>query len=333
MNLKKRCTSCSKVLKMNSNKLKEYINLFILENEFKGNSKRTIKQYKSTLGYFVDYIEENNISEITNNTIKEYQKNLLERNFIGNELNKGKANQKISRTTVNSYMTPIRTFCNFLYDENYLDYNLFEKVNLVKKPKKIHEILTEEQIEKVLMSFKNNELSIRNQCLFLLFVDSGLRLSETYSLNVSDVIFNSNMIKINNSKGFKDRLVPMSLTLKKSLYKYLTLYRIPDSMDDDALLLTKDKSRMTDKAVTNVIRRMKYKLNFKKFNPHMLRHTFATRYIINGGDMFSLQLILGHEDIETVRKYVHLARYYMSSDYDKISTANKIVRKNLSIKI
>lgn len=314
-------------------KLRELINIFILENEIKGNSKKTIKQYKSTLNYFADYIEANNFEDVTSNTIKQYQKDLLERNFIGNELHKGKEGQKLTRTTVNSYMTPLRTFFIFLKDNDYLEDNLFEKIKIVKKPKKLQDILSEEQIEKVLMSFSNSELSIRNQAIFLCLVDAGLRLSEICKLNVTDIIFNSSLIKINNAKGFKDRYVPMSLTLKKSIYKYLTLYRIPECIDNEALFLTKENTRMTEKAVTSVIRRLKYKMNFKKFNPHMLRHTFATRYIINGGDMFSLQLILGHEDMQTVRKYVHLARYYMTSDYDSISTANKLVRNNSKIKI
>ena len=230
-------------------------------------------------------------------------------------------------------MTHVRTFIIYLYNNGYISSKLFDKVQIVKKPKKIKEILTEQQIETVLMTFSNCELSVRNECIFLSMVDAGLRLSEVCNLNVSDVILNSNMIKINEAKGFKDRYVPISLSFKKALYKYMTLYRIPDSVDEQALFLSKYRLRMTDKAVTSVICRLRHKVGFKKFNPHLLRHTFATRYIINGGDMFNLQLILGHEDLSTCRKYVHLARYYMQSDYSKISTCDRLVKNNSKIKI
>lgn len=314
-------------------KLSQLVNMFIMDNEIKGNSKKTIAQYTRVLRYFVDFVEDIEADLLTVEIIKSYQKNLLNRDFIGNDFYPGKEGQKLSRITVNTYMTHLRTFIIYLFDNGYIENNLFDKVSIVKKPKKIKDILSEQQIEKVLLSFTNCELSIRNECIFLLMVDSGLRLSEICKLNVSDVAFNNNMIKINEAKGFKDRYVPMSLSLKKSLYKYVTLYRVPDSIDNDALLLSKDKKRMSEKAVTGVIIRLRKKMGFNKFNPHMLRHTFATRYIINGGDMFSLQLILGHEDLSTCRKYVHLARYYLQGDYTKISTCDRLAKNNSKIKI
>ncbi len=74
--------------------------------------------------------------------------------------------------------------------------------------------------------------------------------------------------------------------------------------------------------------RIKNRLDLQKLNPHYLRHTFATRYIINGGDMSTLQMIMGHDDIETTRKYIHLANYYMKMDFDKHSSISKIIDKN-----
>ncbi|WP_313343635.1 tyrosine-type recombinase/integrase [Sedimentibacter sp.] len=314
-------------------KLSQLKNMFIIDNEIKGNSKKTIAQYTRVLSYFIEFAGDIDSNSLTVDLLKSYQKNLLERDFIGNSFYSGKEGQKLSRITVNTYMTHLRTFIIYLHDNGYIETNLFEKIKIVKKPKKIKEILSEYQIEKVLMSFTNCEMSLRNQCIFLSMVDAGLRLSEICKLDVPDVMFNSNMIKINEAKGFKDRYVPMSLTLKKSLYKYITMYRVPDSIDNQALFLSKDKMRMSEKAVTMVIVRLRKKMKFEKFNPHMLRHTFATNYIINGGDMFNLQLILGHEDLQTVRKYVHLARYYLQGDYTKISTCDRLSKNNSKIKI
>lgn len=314
-------------------KLLQLIDMFILDNEIKGNSEKTIAQYKRVLRYFVDFAGNIDSVSLSVDLLKSYQKNLLERDFIGNAFYSGKKGQKLSRTTINTYMTHLRTFIIYLYDNDYIDSNLFEKVQILKKPKKLKDILTEEQIEKVLMSFSNSALAVRNQCIFLLMVDAGLRLSEVAGLDVSDVHFNSSMIKINEAKGFKDRYVPMSLTLKKSLYKYVTMYRVPNNVAEQALLLSKDNMRMTERAITAVICRIRKKMGFAKFNPHLLRHTFATRYIINGGDMFSLQLIMGHEDLTTVRKYVHLARYYLQGDYKNISTCDRLLQNNRNIKI
>lgn len=314
-------------------KLSQLVDAFIIDNEIKGNSKKTVAQYSRVLRYFIEFTEDIEVTSLSVELIKSYQKNLLERDFIGNSFYPGKKGQKLSRITVNTYMTHLRTFVIYLFDNGYIETNLFSKIQIVKKPKKIKDILTEEQIEKVLISFTNCELSVRNECIFLLMVDSGLRLSEVCNLNIQDVSLTNNMLKINESKGFKDRYVPISLLLKKSIYKYMTFYRVPDTIDNNALLLSKDKMRMTEKAVTGVICRIRKKMQFNKFSPHMLRHTFATRYIINGGDMFSLQLILGHEDLSTCRKYVHLARYYMQSDFSKLSTCDRLAKNNARIKI
>lgn len=321
------------ILRGDKMKLKQLIDMFILDNQIKGNSEKTVKQYTRVLRYFLEFSGDIDITDLTIYLLKQYQKNLLERDFIGNDFYSGKEGQKLDRITVNTYMTHLRTFVIYLHENGYVDSNLFEKISIVKKPKKIKDILSEEQIEDVLMQFTKCELQVRNECIFLLMVDSGLRLSEIIKLNVPDISFNSNMIKINEAKGFKDRYVPMSLSLKKALYKYLTLYRIPDNIENNSLFLQKNKSPMTEKAVSSVISRLKNKMGYRKFNPHMLRHTFATRYIINGGDMFSLQLIMGHEDLNTCRKYVHLAKYYMNSDYTKISTVDKILKNNAKIRI
>lgn len=314
-------------------KLKQLIDVFLIDNEIKGNSPKTISNYKLNLSYFLEFVGDIDSNILTVDLIKQYQKYLLEREFIGNEFHRGHKGQKLTRTTINTYMTHLRTFIIYLYSNGYLQSNLFEKIAIVKRPKKIKDILTEEQIEDVLFTFSDCELQTRNKCIFLLMVDSGLRLQEVVNLQVTDILFNTSMIKINDSKGNKDRYVPMSLSLKKSLYKYLTFYRKPDSIDVTNFFLQKNKIAMSELAIVSVIRRIKEKMHYTNFNPHLLRHTFATRYIINGGDMFSLQLIMGHEDLNTCRKYVHLAKYYMTGDYSKLSTVDRLVKNNARLKI
>ncbi len=77
----------------------------------------------------------------------------------------------------------------------------------------------------------------------------------------------------------------------------------------NSFFLSVDKVPITETAFQNVLFRIKNRLGLQKLNPHYLRHTFATRYIINGGDMSTLQMIMGHDD-------VHLANYYMKMDFE-----------------
>lgn len=305
----------------------EALDMFLLYQELKGNSERTIKIYKEYINYFIDFIGKVDIDTITKKDIERYQISLLNRNAINNRYCSNQNERKLSKYTIKGYVVHLRAFFNYLFNDNIMQVKIFDKYKLVKCPKQIKPILSEHEIEQILLSFENNMLGFRNKCIFLLLLDSGLRVQEVSNLKIKDIYFEQNRLFIKNSKGEKDRIVPITLYTKKELIKYLRLYRpSPEDISIDYLFLSIQKEYLSENAIQNMLYRIKNNFELKKLNPHFLRHTFATRYIINGGDMSTLQLIMGHEDIETTRKYVHLAKYYMNINFDKFSTVNKIIR-------
>ncbi len=304
-------------------KISEALELYLMEHEVIGSSVNTIKVYRQYVGYFIDFLTDIDINDVQKQSIVDYQLDLLQRKVKGNKF--FKPDKKLSRFTVKGYITHLRAFFKWLYKNKYISVDIFDNYSMVKVPKLVKPIMSEYDIITVLESFGDSEIQLRNKCIFLLLVDCGFRLQEVEKLNIRDVIFTSDMIIIKDSKGDKDRIVPMSLETKRNLYRYFKFYR--PASEFETFFLSIYKEPMTESAITSMLCRLKKKLKLEKLNPHYMRHTYATRYIINGGSMFSLQLLMGHEDIETTRRYVHLANYYLSMDYDDISTVNRLVKE------
>jgi integrase/recombinase XerC/integrase/recombinase XerD len=168
----------------------------------------------------------------------------------------------------------------------------------------------------------------RNLCIVHLMLDAGLRSGEIVELLVGDIDFTKGLIHIRDSKFNKSRMVPMALKLKQYLHKYLILYRGISENQSYNLDLNKDPFFLevkTTKPITgDVIRclfsRIKRNTEITRIYPHLLRHTFSTSYILGGGNLESLRILLGHSDIMTTQKYVHLANTYqlMHADIYKL---------------
>ncbi|SHK60090.1 integrase/recombinase XerD, partial [Caminicella sporogenes DSM 14501] len=202
--------------------------LFLIDQQLKGNTEITISNYDRFIDYFIHFLgSDKMIDTLTLQDIKKYQIYLMDKDKNYNfetDLKK-----KISKTTIQTYMRAVRVFINWLYKEGYIAENIGEKYKLPKAPKKVVEILSEEEIAKIYKAINDNtEFGLRNKCMISLMLDSGLRRDEVITLNIENVHFTQNVIKV-TGKGQKDRIVPMGLYTKKLLFKYVNGYRpMPD---------------------------------------------------------------------------------------------------------
>lgn len=149
---------------------------------------------------------------------------------------------------------------------------------------------------------------LRNLCMIHMMLDCGMRISETCNLKIEDIYFDKRFIHIKQSKGNKDRLVPLPTHLKSMLYRYIHFYRVIS--EHSYVLQNIDGEPFNYEAAKNIVRRIKDKTGIKKLKNHLFRHTFATSYVMCGGDVASLAIVLGHSDIMTTNGYLHLANTY-----------------------
>lgn len=272
--------------------IRECIDDFLIEQQVRGNSPKTQKHYFRCLGLFERFQSPKNpdISAVSVSDCKAYYIHLSNRN--------------VSSVTVQTYIRALRAFLSWCYLEGYISENIPKKFRLPKAQKKKIDILTDSEVEQLFRCLLGRDfISIRNYCIVALMIDSGLRLNEVVTIR-RDKIHIAEGYAIVNGKGNKERFVPLGLNSKRALLRYCSI--VPNKEKDTPLFVKDTLIPIKESTVKQLFRKLKSRSGIPRLHPHLLRHTFATRYIERGGDIYSLQSILGHTSLEMVKKYVHL---------------------------
>jgi len=210
--------------------------------------------------------------------------------------------------SIHGYVRALRAFATWLQEEGYTKDNIFKGIKPPHVPQVLIQPLSEDDIRRVLIAAQQHTgEGIRNYTVILLFLDTGIRLSELVNLKLSDIDFTAGQFKV-FGKGAKERIVPMGLTTRREVVRYMEHYRPqPINPNENRLFLTASGSAITKRSLGQMIERLSTRADIPRLHAHLLRHTFAVRYLVNGGDVFTLQKILGHTTLEMTRKYVTLA--------------------------
>ena len=159
---------------------------------------------------------------------------------------------------------------------------------------------------------------------YLTFIDTGIRCSELIGLKPKDIDMERGSMKV-LGKGSRERMVPIGNGVQKALQRHSFHFR-PEPLDTEAeeLFLSLDGNPLSVNAIKLLFARLAKKSGVKRLHAHLCRHTFATNYLINGGDVFSLQQILGHSTLEMVRNYVNLASTQVTIQHRKFSPVDRM---------
>ena len=165
----------------------------------------------------------------------------------------------------------------------------------------------------------------RNYVILLTFLDTGIRLSELLSLTLKDINLNKRSLLI-HGKGGKDREVYMGKTLTKEFNKWIK--KRGYFPYEDKVFITRQGYGLKKRGLSQIIERLAGKAPIQgvRCSAHTLRHTFATNFIRNGGDVFSLQKILGHSDIQTCMIYVHMGGKQLQEAQLRFSPVDRMNR-------
>ena len=193
-----------------------------------------------------------------------------------------------------------------------IEVNPFDKVKVPKAPKKIIIPFSEDQI-RVLLSVidARSPIGFRDWTIILALLDTGIRVTELTELELEDVSLAQRCLKI-HGKGNKERIVPIGISVQRALAKYINKHRPkPTYPLSDKFFLNREGLPLTSNGIQSIIERHATKAGIHgvRASPHTFRHTFAISYLRNGGDVFTLQRILGHETLDMVRNYVNVAQY------------------------
>lgn len=278
---------------------------FLLEKSL-SSAPRTLDYYRENLTKFNNYVDSALLGKPYKDITKQdYSKYLLHLKKTG-----------IKNTSLATYHRAVRTFCNWMLDNNYID-AAFTKVKLPRPDPEVILPLSSQEVEQVDNYIKTTMYPLRNYLIFHLMLDCGLRRQEIINLSWQDLHLPEGYIVIRCSKYNKNRLVP----LPGFLAKYLSLLSKSCSY-----VLTSSGGQLTESAVKNFFRRLR-KRTVQRLHPHLLRHTFATSYICGGGNMEFLRLYLGHADYAITKNYLHIS-YQMQITGYQMYPLDKIFFRN-----
>jgi integrase/recombinase XerC/integrase/recombinase XerD len=241
---------------------------------------------------------------------------------------------RLSDYSVQGHVRTLRAFSSRLQREGYLEENVLSRLRVPKAIKEEIVPLTPEEIGRILSCLSpNTATGCRSYAIVYLMLDAGLRVGEVVSLKMDNVDLDQGQLLV-TGKGNKQRAVPIGSNAQKYLQRYIYHFR-PDPIlaEQDNVFLTSDGKALSDNSLRLTFTRLKVKTGIKRVHAHLLRHTFATYYLRNGGDLLSLQKILGHTSLEMVRVYSHLAEADVKAKHRRYSPMDRLELKGLHMAV
>jgi len=210
-------------------------------------------------------------------------------------------------------------------EEGYMDRFT---IKLLKAEKKIKETYTDDELSKILQKPNIKTCSFteyRNWVMSNYFLATGNRLRTALNLQIGHIDFENNLIFMGKTKNGRQQLIPLSMSLSEILQEYL-VYR-KGTKDDYVFCDTHGKQLTRDGAIT-IIHKYHLSRGVSKTSIHVYRHTFAKKWILNGGDIFRLQKILGHSNVEMVKNYVEMFNNDLQVDFEVFNPLDNFVKAN-----
>jgi site-specific recombinase XerD len=261
----------------------------------RGYSPETIKRYKNIIRYYCLFAHIETIEQVNEANVRAlFYHGRTERNW-----------QSYSFIT---YPRSLMVFFRWCKEQGYIVKNPVEDIEMPKLEKRLPKKLTKQEALKLIEVVYNypygyRYLRYRNHAIFATFIFAGLRKSELLRLRLTDVDIENQSIFVNQGKGSKDRVVPMSHTLAQSLKKYLDERKRLNKTCPQFFCALNRNMGFSDSAIRKLVDQMR-KATGTKFTIHKLRHTFATLMLEGGCDIYSLSKMMGHSDIKTTTIYL-----------------------------
>lgn len=306
-------------------------------------SRKTIASYEQTLRlislYLTSQYKITSAEQTKEKHIIEYIKYLKERgkytitsninskiiNFPENREDYGR---KISDVTINNYIRNIKVFFNYLYENRYIVNNPVNRIKFIKCARKVVGYIDDINFNKLLKSFDISKFhEYRDYIVAQLIFDTGMRIGETLLIKETDIDYTNRTILLpaDITKGKKDRYVFFSQEMLKQLRRWL---QYKDRYKDSQYVFCTNKGKPLQ--IKN------YEKNFTKYglrvgidniHPHMLRNNFAKRFLMSGGDIYTLSKILGHSSVKvTETAYLDLLEEDLRANYQRYSPLANLKR-------
>jgi len=284
------------------------LNLEVLKNKFfeyilleKGYSIHTKESYEDDLEKFFDFLKKNEIDlyEIEPVDITLFIAELKNKNY--------------SESTIQRIASSLKSFLKFLSEREDFKGDPSLLLEIPKKGEKLPYFLTFEEIEKLISVIDTESLlGLRDRTLIETLYATGMRVSEVLNLKRGDINFEEEIIRV-RGKGERERIVPVNRIALFYLKEYIEKARIKilKGKENEFLFLNRKGGKLSRVGFWKILRKYGLKAKIKTLYPHIIRHTFATHMLMNGCDLKTLKILLGHSSISTTQIYTHVTKTYL----------------------
>ncbi|MDD4689720.1 MAG: tyrosine-type recombinase/integrase [Eubacteriales bacterium] len=306
---------------------------------------KTMHSYEQAIRLFQQYVFNfHNIDaaeKIQDCHIKEYIKYLQERGkyvVVTNEQSKSinfpqnrkDLNKPVSETTINNYLRNMKVFFNYMYSNHNIRINPFQRIKRkLNNDHKPVDFIQDDDFKKLIKSFDMGQFhEYRDSTVIQLLIDTGMRIGECLLIKTEDIDVTRRSIYLQseNTKARKSRMVFYCAEMGKILKQWLQFkdrYR-----DSDYLFCTNQGKPLTVGNFETNFKGYTNRVRIKNGHPHMLRNNFARRFLLNGGDIYTLSRILGHSSVVVTEKaYLDLDDEDLRINYAPYSPLTKIMMK------
>lgn len=298
---------------------------FLLSVSVESESKHTLRAYRRSLDRFKEFIRSKNlrIDQVNGDHIVEWIMHLKQHS--------GRVKgETLSPATINAYLAPVSLY--FDWRSAKLRGRVPNPVRLVKRPKVRNK--DPKPVEEVVLGRMSDGITDpRDLALVLLFLFSGLRLAEMAQLDRSSFRLKAHQLPDGSveyygdgtvtGKGRKEREFVVAPPAMMAIRKYLRTCRSGDTLQP--LFLSSRKTRLSCRAMEQIIAKWCQRLGIERIHPHRLRHSYATRNVEAGMDIHALAKLMGHDSISTTERYVKISRARMQREY---YAAMELIRRN-----
>jgi tyrosine recombinase XerC len=270
----------------------------------KNYSPKTVSSYTIDIKQFLEFTS--------------YSKNVTElqiRSFM-----ESLGRKKLNRNSIIRKIIACRNFYRYLVRVKKVDRNPFEYILTPKSEKRLPSYLTVAETDALLSAVDTGEFhGLRDRTILELIYSSGLRIDELVKLNLANIDYLNEEIKV-LGKGSKERIVPVGSQASVLVKQYIQVLKQQAvfKAGSMALFINKNGTRLTARSIERMIKKAALKAGIQKdVTPHTLRHSFATHLLDNGLDLRSVQELLGHANLSTTQIYTHLSIAKLKKEYDK----------------
>lgn len=282
----------------------------------RGMSPNTVASYRHDLAIYLEYLTDpkcgctkapvKRFDDVDRATVVAFEEYLLNK--------KDYATTSLSRS-----LSSLKSFHKFLVRENFCQTNPTDTVTLPKKPQRLPDVLSVDQVVRMIESVDGTDArSLRDRAILEVLYGCGLRVSELVGLDTDRIDFDQGFVLV-LGKGGKERIVPFSGAAVQAVQTYLNEGR-PELVKSyasptAAVFLNARGGRLSRQSVFTIVQKAGAAIHVKNLHPHTLRHSCATHMLEGGADLRIIQEMLGHSDISTTQIYTHVQRSFLRNEY------------------